>query len=179
MLYCTVWHTRCMNMNENDLAALDGLLDAHLQQLMQQTLFLLEREARQPKAKAVVDYGFIIFTGAIVYEGFLKRFFYTLGLISVSQLRSEAFRIGKALNPDLPERYRGNDYVYDQIEHYCGDAVATQLWQAWKQGRNQVFHYDFMGKKNITFAEAEARIGMFFEAMMAAVYCEKTIKRDE
>jgi hypothetical protein len=167
-----------MTVTAKDLFQLDGILDKHLMELMRQTLYLMEREARQPVVAEIVDYGFLVFSGAIVYEGFLKRFLYTLGLISATQLRSDNFRIGKALNPDLPERYRDDAYVYTHVEQLCSRKVAVHLWEAWKFGRNQVFHYDFLGKKNISFEQAEERLARFFEAMIAAAQCEKQIKRD-
>jgi len=166
-------------MNVVDITQLDGILNTHLRQLMRQTLYLLEREVRQPKKDQVADYGFLVFTGAIVYEGFLKRLFYTLGLISAAQLNSDPFRIGKALNPDLPDRYRDEGYVYEAMESLCGMGVAHQLWQAWKKGRNHIFHYDFMGKQNVTLAEAEETIMMLLEAMLAAAACERNTKREK
>jgi hypothetical protein len=167
-----------MLATSQNLTQLDGILDHHLMQLLKQSLYLLERESRQITVSLIVDYGFVVFTGAIVYEGFLKRFLYTLGLISPSQLKSDSFRIGKALNPDLPQRYRDQSYAFDHIAELCSREVALFLWEAWKEGRNQVFHYDFLDKKNITLSEAEERINLFVRAMLLAMECEKTVKRE-
>lgn len=155
------------------------MLDKTLKQMLQQTLTLLEREATLPKNKAIVDYGFLVFTAAIVYEGFLKRFLYAMGLTSLGQFRSDRFRIGKALNPDLPERYRDDGWVFDGVVRYCGMGLAMQLWEAWKLGRNRVFHYDIDGRQYIDLTEAEMRVARFLEAMVAAMQCERRVKREE
>ena len=168
-----------MRIEDQDLVQLEVLLDPPLRALLRQTLYLLERENRQPKSAEVTDYGFLVYSGALVYEGFLKRFFYTLELISLGQFGSDHFRIGKALNPDLPERYRDEGWVYGPLTQICGTGTATELWRAWKLGRNQVFHYDFVHGKRVSLAQAEEKIALLLDAMLAAASCEGKVKRGE
>jgi hypothetical protein len=82
------------------------------------------------------------------------------------------------LNPDLPREYRDEGWVFDGVAEVCGRAVAEQLWQAWRRGRNKVFHYDIAKREYISRIEAEQRVTGFLEAMMAAMACERQAKRD-
>ena len=57
------------------------------------------------------DYSFAVFPMAKAYEGMLKLWFFKLGLISQKTYEGDRFRVGKALNPDLPERMRGKQFI--------------------------------------------------------------------
>src|SRR4030043_1223043 len=60
------------------------------------------------------DYAFVVFPAAKAYEGFLKKLFLDLGFISEEDYFGKRFRIGKALNPALEERY-WDESVYRKI----------------------------------------------------------------
>lgn len=140
--------------------------------LLRQALHLIEREHRQPQTGDVVDYSFLVFSAAKAYEGFLKTFFYRTGLISLAAASSDHFRIGKALNPDLPEKYRDEDWIFPEVKHLCGQSVAGLLWQTWKHCRNQTFHYNHGNTKPLSLAQAEARVLEIVLAIKAASTCE-------
>lgn len=168
-----------MRIKDEELKRVGEYLDGNLRELLKQSLYLIERERQTAQSGIIVDYGFLIFTVALVYEGFLKRLFFQMQLISESQYRGDYFRIGKALNPDLPKKYQDEEYVYDNLLVMCGEGTARHLWEAWKMGRNRVFHYDFVRPREILLEEAEKRVTMMLEAMVAAVRCERQVKRED
>ena len=111
------------------------------------------------------DYSFIVFPAAKAYEGFLKKVFLDLGFITNEDYFGKRFRIGKALNPFLEDKYR-KESVYDKIVKYCGGkTLADQLWNAWTNGRNLVFHWFPEEKKAITFLDSQNKIKMIIRAM--------------
>jgi len=113
------------------------------------------------------DYSFLVAPFAKGYEGFLKSFFLKLGLISEKQYYSDRFRVGKVLNPNLRHKKWS---VYKKLENLgkTGERVADHLWKAWRQGRNQVFHYFPHNLNRLTLAEAEKRINAILAAMQEA-----------
>lgn len=118
-------------------------MDEPTKQLAGMSFLLLEHE--EQARHTYFDFGYIVFPLAKAYEGFLKQVFYDLGLINRQQFAGEHFRIGKALNPNLPVRYRSG-WVYQEMVETCkGEELPLHLWEAWKHARNQVFHY-FPGK---------------------------------
>lgn len=124
--------------------------------------------------KVFHDYSFVVFPAAKAYEGFLKKMFLDLGFITNEDYLGKRFRIGKALNPFLEERFRDRESVYDKLVKYCGGKeLADSLWNAWTNGRNLVFHWFPDEKKAVDFAEAEEKIKMIIEAMdMAFKGCD-------
>jgi len=48
----------------------------------------------------ISDYSFLVFPFAKAYEGFLKRFFLDMKLISKDEYYSDDIRIGRILNPN-------------------------------------------------------------------------------
>ncbi|OGG19228.1 hypothetical protein A2721_00115 [Candidatus Gottesmanbacteria bacterium RIFCSPHIGHO2_01_FULL_47_48] len=120
------------------------------------------------------DYSFVVFPFAKVYEGFLKKFFFKIGAISEQQYANERWRVGRALNPQLEKDLRHEESVYDRMVEHCqtpeeGIRLADLLWNAWKRGRNQVFHF-FPGRsKALTFAEAQDIVQEIERAMERAM----------
>jgi hypothetical protein len=141
--------------------------------------WLLLRQEREKRRHVLVDYGFIVFGAAKVYEGFLKSFFYQMGFISRYHFYDEHFRIGKSLNLDLPERLRDGSWVVDDLQRVCGLGTAKQLWEAWKVGRNRVFHYRDGEEGYLTLDQAEELLLVIRAAMQTAAACEVRIKRGE
>lgn len=120
----------------------------------------------------IADFSFIVFPMAKAYEGFLKKWLFQSGLIEESAYRSDHFRIGKSLNPSLPERFKRDDYVYDKIVAQCSDLnLGDRLWRAWKQCRNLVFHYFPQHEHFLTLDQAKKRINQLAAAMEDAVGC--------
>ena len=112
------------------------------------------------------DYAFVVFPAAKAYEGFLKTLFFDLGFITDKEFYGKRFRIGKALNPALDRRYRKKESVYDRLVKFCrGTKLPDAMWDAWKAGRNLLFHW-FPNERNaIDFEEAKDRFEMILNTM--------------
>lgn len=108
---------------------------------MRESYALLERESVRAGEQEFHDYSFVVFPMAKAYEGFLKKMFFDLKLISRMQYLGDRFRVGKSLNPHLPKRYAW-DWVYGELVTYCGgETLPLQMWETWKRARNRVFHF--------------------------------------
>lgn len=117
-------------------------------------------------SKVFHDYSFVVFPTAKAYEGFLKKMFFDLKFINDNDYFGKRFRIGKALNPFLDKKYRKKESVYDKLVKYCGGKdLADELWNAWTQGRNLVFHWFPEEKKAVTFDEAIKKVKLILSAM--------------
>lgn len=116
--------------------------------------------------KVFSDYSFVVFPSAKAYEGFLKKMFLDLRFITREDYLGKRFRIGKALNPFLDEKYRKEESVYDKLVKFCGGKnLADILWETWTQGRNLIFHWFPNEKRAISFEEAENKIRSIINAM--------------
>ena len=150
-------------------------LDEGMSDLVNLSYSLLDAFSPQHSAlglKNIHDYSFVIFPMAKAYEGFLKKWFFAGGFITEYQYQSDHFRIGKALNPSLPARFKRDGYVYDQIVASCPDPhLADTLWLAWKQSRNLTFHYFPHHRYFLTLPEARARLNQLAAAMAATLSC--------
>lgn len=110
------------------------------------------------------DYSFIIAPLSKAYEGYLKDFFLKIHLIDQRQYSSDRFRVGKVLNPSL--RYKRFS-IFQKLTDISpdGEELAEQLWDAWKYGRNRIFHY-FPGEtKNISAKQASQLIKLISQAI--------------
>ena len=139
-------------------------------ELVRTSLELLSREERTQSNFA--DYSFIVFPMAKAYEGFLKDFFYKVGLITEQTYNDKRFRIGKAINPDINPSHRDEEWLYDGIVRMCGSELARSMWQTWLQCRNQVFHYFPGEEKRLSLAETIHHIEMIADTMNAAATCK-------
>ena len=111
------------------------------------------------------DYSFVVFPAAKAYEGFLKKIFLDMRLISEEDYFGKHFRIGKALNPSLPKELK-KEGVYDKIVQRCqGRGLADKLWDTWRLSRNLTFHWFPNEKNTITLLEAGERIEMIITAI--------------
>jgi hypothetical protein len=110
------------------------------------------------------DYSFLVFPFAKAYEGFLKRLFLDIGFISRLDYISDHLRLGKLMSPNLVMRL-GERSLYKKITDTAGKELADRIWDAWKLGRNQVFHYFPHNLKSVTFEEAERIIGELIQTM--------------
>lgn len=142
--------------------------------LLIQSLTLLEREKDQKTT--FHDYSFIVFPAAKAYEGFLKKLFWDLGFINEQEYKSDRFRIGKALNPNL-EKHLRIESIYDKLIGFCQDRrLPDFLWQTWKQSRNSLFHWWPKEENFIDLALAEEKLNMIVQAIDKA-FEECKIKR--
>lgn len=114
------------------------------------------------------DYSFVVFPFAKAYEGFLKQIFLDTQLITRKDYISKYFRIGRVLSPNMAGKL-GNRSVYKKICDLVGCELSDELWQGWKIGRNQVFHYFPHNLRSLTLYEAEAIIHMLLDIMEKAV----------
>jgi hypothetical protein len=143
-----------------------GYLEKDLQGLLKESILLKKIFGTQEKTKFEFnDYSFLVFPAAKAYEGFLKKLFLDLGFITQEDYYGKRFRIGKALNPALEERY-WDESVYRKIVDFKGNNfLAEKLWETWRLGRNLVFHWFPDEKKVLSYKEAVKRIEMILEAI--------------
>jgi hypothetical protein len=138
-----------------------GYADDTIRDLMQQSFDLLDREEKRINEEGKTpykDYGYIVFSAAKAYEGFLKKAFLDMKLISNQQYNSDHFRIGRALSPTLPKRYQAG-WVYGKLAGSCGgDALPMAMWEVWKSARNRIFHYFPQYQQCISLEEAKSLV---------------------
>lgn len=139
----------------------------HCQQSLIDTSFELIK--RREHLLELHDYSFIVFPVAKAYEGFLKQILFDLHLISTKTFEGRRFRIGRALNPDIRENQRDEDWLYDDLARLFGESSARQLWDTWLACRNHVFHYFPDCKQDLSFEEAVAKVEMMTEAMQMVI----------
>jgi len=140
-----------------------GQLSPDLRELLSQSFFLLDDISKS--GRKFNDYSFIVFPAAKAYEGFLKFVFWQKGFITKEDYYGTRFRIGKALNPQLEEKYRAES-VYDRIVVSCGGKeLADKLWDTWRLCRNLVFHWFPEETKFLDLSEARERLAMIVGAM--------------
>lgn len=115
----------------------------------------------------ISDYSFLVSPISKAYEGFLKDFFLDLKVIDEFSYKSDRFRVGKTLNPSLRyKRFSIYQKLIDLDEN--GEELAEILWNAWKYGRNEIFHYFPNALKNLNRTEAEERIHLVLSAIIKA-----------
>lgn len=133
---------------------------ASLVQDVQTILSLLQKDH-------ISDYSFLVSPISKAYEGFLKDFFLDLKVIDEFSYKSDRFRVGKTLNPSL--RYKRFSIYQKLIDlDDKGEELAEILWNAWKYGRNEIFHYFPNALKNLDRNEAEERIHLVLSAIIKA-----------
>ncbi len=138
-------------------------------QLVETSSKLIEQQ--ETNKDYFIDYSFVVFPMAKAYEGFLKKFFLDLKLISNETYEGRRFRIGRALNPDVSQNQRDKYWIYDDISRYCSEKVARQLWDAWLHCRNRVFHFFPKDQGVISLAEAKNKVQEINQAMRIAISC--------
>ena len=130
--------------------------------LINDVAIILERVA---KGDIISDYSFVVSPISKAYEGYLKEFFLKINLIDEASYLSDRFRVGKTLNPSL--RYKRFS-IFQKLADYDekGEELAELLWDAWKYGRNEIFHYFPNQVKVIDKKAAEDRIYMVLNAII-------------
>jgi len=110
------------------------------------------------------DYSFLVFPFAKAYEGFLKKLFLDVKFISHLDYISDHLRLGKLLSPNLVNKLKERS-LYKKIKDKAGQDLADKIWNAWKLGRNQVFHYYPHNLKALNFSQAENIIDNILSVM--------------
>lgn len=129
---------------------------------------LLVDDWKQHHVTELSDYSYLVFPFAKLYEGFLKQLFRDISVITEREYQSAHFRVGKVLSPNLVRRL-GNRSAYGHITKQFGQSLADLLWNAWKQGRNLVFHYFPHNVRRLSYEEACEIIDMIIACMTEAV----------
>lgn len=142
------------------------------QQALASTAYFLLEQGQQAQ---VSDYSYVVFPMAKAYEGFLKKYFFELGLISQQTYESRRFRVGRAFNPDLNSNQQDELWIFDDVARMCGLALAREMWDAWLECRNQVFHYFPLHNKTLSLAQAEAKLQQLALVMEGAVRCQTRV----
>jgi len=139
-------------------------LTPHQQNLLSDVETILKKINLDDK---IYDYAFFVAPISKAYEGFLKDFFLKIGIISEEEYESDRFRVGKTLNPSL--RYKRFS-VFQKLTdiHQDGEELAEELWNAWKFGRNEIFHFFPGVSQDLSRNEAEDRINLLLRAMIRA-----------
>lgn len=119
------------------------------------------------------DYSFLIFPYAKTYEGFLKQLFEDIKFISHLDYISDHLRLGKLMSPNLIGRL-GDRSLYKKIKEAVSQDLAERIWQTWKLGRNQIFHYFPHNLKAVSYKEAEEIISEIVRTMEEAYIKLKT-----
>jgi len=141
-----------------------GYLPEDLKESLKLAFYLAELSAEWNKH--FHDYSFIVFPAAKSYEGFLKKVLLDMGFITKSDYIGKHFRIGRALNPDLEVKYRGDDWVYKKLSDFCeGRELPDKLWRTWKESRNLLFHWFPEEKNVVSHGEAVEKLLMIVSAI--------------
>ena len=113
----------------------------------------------------ISDYSFVVSPISKAYEGYLKSFFLKLHIINQYDYESDRFRVGKTLNPSLRyKRYSIFQKLADLDD--SGEELAEILWNAWKFGRNEIFHYFPNKHQSLSRQDAEDRIYLVLNAII-------------
>ncbi|KKU87379.1 hypothetical protein A3A64_00555 [Candidatus Gottesmanbacteria bacterium RIFCSPLOWO2_01_FULL_48_11] len=142
-------------------------LKSEMRQLAEDGQVLIEDRKLHPDVQ-LSDYSYLVFPFSKLYEGFLKYLFRDLGIIEERDFRSDHFRIGKVLSPNLAQRLGGHS-AWRQIEKRFGRELADRLWHTWKEGRNLLFHFFPHNYRALTQKEAEALVSSIIHTMDEAV----------
>lgn len=110
------------------------------------------------------DYSFLIFPYAKAYEGYLKQLFYDIKFMNHLDYISDHFRLGKMMSPHLVD-HLGDRSLYRQIKERTTKELADMVWDTWKLGRNQIFHYFPHNVRGVSFEEAQEIINTILVTM--------------
>ncbi len=62
----------------------------------------------------------------------------------------------------------GERSLYKKIKEHTTKETADMIWETWKVGRNQVFHYFPHNTRQVTFEEAEQTVNRIITTMKEA-----------
>jgi hypothetical protein len=156
-----------MEKTSDNYAAFWSYLSPSQQNLILEGQYLMQDVLKDHAHLRFKDYSFVIFPFAKAYEGFLKQLFKDINFISHLDYISDHLRLGKLLSPNLINRL-GEKSLYKKILQKTTKEFADKIWQMWKIGRNQVFHYYPHNLKALSFEEAESLVNQMIETMEEA-----------
>lgn len=118
--------------------------------------------------KASSDFSYLVFSFAKAYEGYIKKLFLDMSIIREDEYFGDDIRIGRILNPNYMKEH---DNIFSK---FCGKStngkeLARELWEVWRKGRNQVFHYFPHNFRRIDYDEALEIIDAIVTAMYNGV----------
>ncbi len=113
------------------------------------------------------DYSFLVFPYAKAYEGFLKKIFYDADFISHLDYISDHLRLGKLMSPNISDRL-GERSLYIKIKEHINTELADMIWDTWRLGRNEIFHYFPHNLRSISITQAEEIINQLVRTMEEA-----------
>lgn len=138
-------------------------LSQNQKDLLNEGMYLMN-DVIKDKAYHFKDYSFLVFPFAKAYEGFLKQLFKDIKFISHLDYISDHLRLGKLMSPNLVGKL-GQRSLYKKIKDKVGQDLADKIWECWKIGRNQVFHYYPHNLKALKFEEAETIVEKILQTM--------------
>lgn len=144
-------------------------LEEDQQQAVFLTFELLDREKKL--GSNFSDYSYVLFPMAKAYEGFLKKFLFQQNLISQEVYAGRKFRIGRALNPDISPNQRDQWWLYDDVERSCGPDLARDIWNAWIECRNHVFHYFPNYHNELSLQKVEQKVSLLVQVFEESQRC--------
>ncbi len=146
-------------------------LQPEIQDLIKLSYTLYQRELES--GQSLIDYAHVVLPFAKAYEGFLKHYLNQLGLVSDRVVMSKKFRIGRALNPDVPVRQRDEWWLFDDLTRLCSRQIAQEMWESWLICRNKIVHY-YPGRfAHITLAEAKQHLVRLSQTITMAMSCRR------
>ncbi len=116
----------------------------------------------------ISDFSYLVFPFAKAFEGFLKRLFLDLDMMREDEYYGDEIRIGRVLSPHYVHE-NANLFKNLSAHKRGGVDVATLLWNVWKKGRNQVFHYFPHNFRSLSLNEALEIVHEIIGAMDNAV----------
>lgn len=146
-----------------------AILNNHGKRLIVLSEELYKREERLQSSYE--SYSFVVFPMAKAYEGFIKTYLHSVGILPRPGYSEYKFRIGRALNPDISEHRKNEWWLFDDLERACGLATARALWEAWIQCRNKIFHFYFDDEIPMPLPVAKKKILQISQAMDLAMSC--------
>ncbi len=142
-------------------------LSPDMKALLADGQFLVD-DSKRHRVSPLTDFSYLVFPFAKLYEGFLKQLFLDMQIISETDYKSDHFRIGKVLSPNLARRL-GEKSAYRHMSDRYGKEFAARLWHTWKEGRNLVFHYFPHNFRRLSQGEAVSIITTLVNTMTEAV----------
>jgi len=110
------------------------------------------------------DYSFLVFPYAKAFEGYLKMIFRDAGFISHLDYISDHLRLGKLMSPNIADRL-GDRSLYTKVKEHVNVELADMIWDGWRLGRNEIFHYFPHNLRSISITQAQGIIDQLIQTM--------------
>ncbi|MDC0449003.1 hypothetical protein OAL67_00090 [bacterium] len=151
-------------------------LPPELQGLIADGETLLTNMEKKEARENVSDFSFLVFPFAKAYEGFVKKVFLDLEMITHDEYFGDEIRVGRLLNPGYMEE-TGNVFAKFCNRGGSGRKLSEDLWKMWRRGRNRVFHYFPHNFRKLDYSEALEIVKGFVEMMEKTVAgCSLTVE---